>query len=146
MALYNSKDTHYDLLVREDSRLAQVGLLAGAGEGSPLLVQQNIWKTVKSNKKSVKDIQEEEELLVENEDKDTEIDEELEEEITLLRGKENGQRRSSPQANAENVQRKKKSFQCNQCDNILESQSRLNAHIKSQHNHETCFTCDICAL
>ena len=30
MVLYHSQDTHYDLLVKEDSRLALLGLLAGA--------------------------------------------------------------------------------------------------------------------
>ena len=30
MALYHSDDSHYDLLVEDDSRLAHLGLLAGS--------------------------------------------------------------------------------------------------------------------
>ena len=30
MALYHSEDTHFDLLVKDDSRLALLGLLAGS--------------------------------------------------------------------------------------------------------------------
>ena len=32
MALYHSEESHYDLLVKDDSRLAPLGLLAGAQE------------------------------------------------------------------------------------------------------------------
>ena len=48
MALYNLKNTHYDLLVKDDSRIAVLGLLGGAGKGN----FDKEWKTVKPKRKN----------------------------------------------------------------------------------------------
>ena len=98
MALYNLKNTHYDLLVKDDSRIAVLGLLGGAGKGN----FDKEWKTVKPRRKNTDANIEKEILLTEDETKNSaEIDEvELEEEITIIK----------PQATAENISREHTHF------------------------------------
>ena len=53
MFLYLSDDTHYDLLVKEDSRLAVLGPLAGVVDDNEKQADMsNEWKTV--NRKKIK--------------------------------------------------------------------------------------------
>ena len=87
MALYHNEDTHFDLLVKDDSRVAQLGLLAGAE--TTLHTDDKDWqeeKTKRANKDRIKaaeaDIDKEKLPLggdSENDEKDDLVDE-----ITLV--------------------------------------------------------------
>ena len=93
MYLYHSDDTHYDLLVDENSRLA-LGLLAGKVGFT--------WNSVPSNKEKSK-VSEEKLLMEEVIIVDDDTMNEYQEEITLVRGKSSGQRRTNTQSDAEEV-------------------------------------------
>lgn len=83
MYLYHSDNTHYDLLVSENSRLA-LNLLTGNNNECK-------WNSVtKRKQKSKMDTPCSEKLLIEDDlsNKDNKDVEELEDEITLLRGKD----------------------------------------------------------
>ena len=158
MALYHSFDTHYDLLVKEDSRLAQMGLLGGAGgdggDGGDRGIggstdQTQNWNTVKPRRQaSFQNVSEEEKLLTEDEPKipDNKDLDEFEDEITLLRGKTSGHRRTAPQTSAESVASDNEMFKCPHCTYELESQGLLNAHMKTHQNKYSKLACDTCAL
>ena len=146
MALYHSEDTHYDLLVRDDSRLAKMGLLAGIVKKKGSRKSSGAWKTVGANQSEVKkDFQKDEKLLTEETDT-TEKDKDIEEEITLLRGKKSGHKRTTPQNQAESMENSRPKFDCDQCDHKLESQGLLYAHLNDHENNKSQFTCDSCEL
>ena len=129
MYLYNSQETHYDLLVAENSRLAH---------GTLVCQEDGPWKTISRNKKNSLD----EKLLVEdNLEKDAEVLNELGDEVALLRGKENGHKRTSPQTYAE-VVKPKTTFKCTSCSSELESQGLLDAHMTSHESELSCDQCD----
>ena len=74
IALYHRDETHFDLLVRDDSRLALLGLLAGSVDIEPSEdsnkngVSEDDWVTVITKKRrGVKHSKIDEELLIENE-------------------------------------------------------------------------------
>ena len=131
MFLYHNSDTHYDLLVGDDSNLAKEDLLGP-------LKSQNEWKKVTSRRKKLNVTNDAEKLLIE-EDLD-----DLEEELTLYKSKKSGHRRVGPQAQMDEVSKVKESFNCDQCGKVLESQGLLNAHIASHDRPQ--FMCDDCDL
>ena len=116
MFLYHSEDSYYDLLVSDDSRLVS-GLLAV----KPLSSE---WETVSNRKDQSKQEQksfEKERLLTNDDSKDDDVIlDEAPEEVTLLRGKMSGHRRTVPQAAAENVT-PVKLLTCSLCKHELES-------------------------
>ena len=121
-------ETHYDLLVSENRRLA-LGFLAGNEDGP--------WQTISKEKKNNLG----EKLLVEDDlEKDNEVLDELEDEVALLRGKQNGHKRTSPQTYAE-VVKPKTIFKCIKCSSELESQGLLDAHMAG---HRAVYACDQC--
>ena len=151
MFLYHSSQCHYDLLVKDDSRLALLGVLAGAV--SELNDDEHVdekadnnhdWETVSNKKqKSRKNKSENiEELLVDEVIHDVFDTKDISEELNLSRAKKTGQRRSSPQDNADNNLKEKQMFKCDQCKHELESQGLLNAHKANQHEEN--FSCDLC--
>ena len=144
MALYHSDESHFDLLVKEDSRLALLGLLAGAvpdnlkDDAKTDAPKKNEWQTVKNKKATFRcDTEKEkidEKLLVEDETSD----EDLVEEITLVGMKNGGQKRVGPQENAENII---KMIACDICTSKFQSQVMLEKHKK---NHVEKFECNKC--
>ena len=105
MFLYHSKNNHYDLLVKEDSRIALINPSVSKKEKVEKLSEE--WKTVKSRKhNSNKNVSNEEELLKEDEPKENRDGEDvngLEEELVLIKNNNSGHRRTDPQASAESV-------------------------------------------
>ena len=74
-----------------------MGLLAGIVKKKGSRKSSGAWKTVGANQSEVKkDFQKDEKLLTEETDT-TEKDKDIEEEITLLRGKKSGHKRTTPQ-------------------------------------------------
>ena len=71
---------------------------------------------------------------------------ELEEELTLSRGKNSGHRRIDPQAPAENVSFSNRMFKCEQCNVELESQGLLDAHKIIHMKENISFLCNLCSL
>ena len=143
MFLYHSNNNHYDLLVKDDSRLAKVALVGGAKDEISQDGSEE-WKTVKKQKLR-KDTSEEEKLLadIEQKDVDSSIDE-LSKEFTLFNNKKSGHMRTAPQASAENKPGSEASFKCNICAKEVESQGILNAHMKNHTRLKfKCETCDL---
>ena len=137
--LYHCRDIHYDLLVGDESRLAKMGLIV-----KDLKDNEN-WSTVVGNKLK-NETSSEDNLLVEDERREFEFSknlDELEEEITLLRGKNSGHKRVNPQTYAEKV-KGAQFFKCSQCKQELESQGLLEAHMKihTQAVQIFCKNCD----
>ena len=165
IALYNSYNNHYDLLVKEDSRLALLGFLAGAHDGDAAeredqlevdkevvldaknseitnISKENNWQKVKSkNKKTKQNI---EDVILEDIGSDNENEKDIHEEVILLEGKNSGHRRTSPQEISA-TSKKKQIYGCDQCETKLESQGLLNSHISSQHTSVSNNNCQICS-
>ena len=144
MYLYHSENNHYDLLVSDDSRLAQMDLHSD-GEKEPYRHSEE-WQTVKPRKKNSKQNSiDEEKLLTDDismENADNKDLGEMEEELTLSKSKNSGHQRTAPQAPAESKETTNLVFKCDQCANELESQGLLDAHM---NNHiKTKFTCKKC--
>ena len=135
--LYNNSNTHYDLLVRDESRFVD-GLVGKVTEN----YTNEGWKTVPNKKhKTGENFPPGEKLLTE-EANGNESEKELEEALTLIRGKEHGFRRASPQVDAEDICVTNHSFKCSQCDKTLESQGMLDAH--TQVHKSNIHECDSC--
>ena len=156
MSLYHSYETHYDLLIKDDSRIALVGLLAGLQQGETNQVyhadyqhcdnEADGWEEViKKGRKSQKRM-ETELLLTEDSAPEYEKDDldELHEEMTLLRSKNSGHRRTAPQTPSEIILDDKQIFKCDKCDLELESQGLLEAHDRNHHVQKERFSCDSC--
>ena len=145
MFLYHSKNNHYDLLVKEDSRKALINPSVSKKEKVEKLSEE--WKTVKSRKQnSNKKVSDEEELLKEdesNEIRDSEDVNGLEEELVLIKNKNSGHRRTDPQASAESVDNNL-IFKCHQCAKELESNGLLSAHMSTHEAQK--FACRRCNL
>ena len=146
MALYHSKDTHYDLLVKDDSRLAKLGLLAGIKENAD---EDNKWKTVNSKNKKKSNYPSPDEKLLSEENEANEkgnVFEEISEEETLLRGKKSGHRRTAPNIPAEIAPTSTTTFKCPKCIHELESKGLMDAHMKTHEDKKPIFSCESCGL
>ena len=152
IALYHSFETHFDLLVKNDSRLALLGLLAGsAKEDSQGIVESDgkivdEWHTVKNKRSKAKNdngkkSMADEQLLVEEENY-FDGTKDLDEEITLVGFKNGGHRRAGPQESPESASNFFKMFKCVHCTSEFQSKGLLEAHIKT---HDTNFTCNDCS-
>ena len=75
--------------------------------------------------------------------KDSTDMEELEEEVTLLRGKNSGHKRTDPQTVAES-KTSSMNIKCSEYSYELESQGLLNAHMKNHEIHKPEFVCVKC--
>ena len=103
------------------------------------------WKTIKPKQQDANK-NEEEKLLLEDKQKEHTFDEDFEkdvEEITLLRGKNSGHRRTAPQCSAESKNDTNSIFNCPHCASELESQGLLDAHVKM--HIKNILSCDICS-
>ena len=146
MALYHSHEMHYDLLVKDDSRLALLGLLAGMSNDECVNNHEiDDWEVVTNKKRNKGCTNNEDEKLLSDNKADNDDAKDFGEEITLLRGKNSGSRRTAPQECSQNVTKTKEVFPCNQCDYELESSGLLEAHMiihqKSSIN-QSCESCD----
>ena len=135
--LYHSMDNHFDLLVKDGDFFPMESQLSSVENGSCKPEQSRAGFTPQ-------EVLNVEELLVEDlsEDK-SETKVELEEEFTLVRGKNSGHRRADPQSYAEKVKSTTKTFKCFKCDKELESQGLLDSHVKQLHGRQN-FSCDVC--
>ena len=116
MALYHSDDSHYDLLVEDDSRLAHLGLIAGSSpDNRKESLEINAWKKVERKKSSKTKKAEQkqfgETLLEESEMEETSKN--IDEEITLLGFKTGGYKRAGPQE--ESKPNTNRVFKCTSC-------------------------------
>ena len=136
--LYHNLDNHYDLLVKDDCRLAQMGLIGKSLDTN----WKTFEKTAVSSQEAQKDGRNEEKLLID--DEVTEVDEKevFEDEAYLYNNKNSGFRRTGPQTYAECVKNKHQAFKCSKCSCELESAGLLNAHIQ-EHMAEKDL-CDRC--
>ena len=144
MFIYNSSDVHYDLLVSDDSRLAEIDPRPPSGvlEAQPLDVVKNVkeWQKVTSKRKTSKTDATNDEKLLQEENETAEISvtkdiDELEEVLELFGSKNSGYKRSGPQISAENRADKKQEFKCKICSCELDSRGLLSAHMQS-HEEE----------
>ena len=151
MALYHCSENHYDLLVKNDSRLALLGLLAGSVDEYPKIPVSSKssieeWTTVKNKKRNVskKDSRKkdgnEEQLLTEIEDNDN-TSTNLDEEAKLAETKNNGFRRTGPQELPEIGSKNIKTNQCDQCMFEFQSSGILEAHRQTHRKKVNCETC-----
>ena len=146
MFFYHSFETHYDLLVSEDSRVVSHGLF-------PVLPETKVddkfeWNKVPIKKRKLRNIVEE------NIDNKNDANEDIKaknvtleehgEEILLLRYKNSGHRRTSPQEKSENLSNPDISFKCKVCEQILDSQGLLDAHVQTKHAAKADFGCQDC--
>ena len=168
MDLYHSFESHYDLLVKDDSRIVNLGPLAGSvlkthdQESNEFqawnLVKKRNHKDSKSSKtvrfdckevpvplkkrKLREQTQDEEKVLVEgmHEDMNNENDKHVEE-LTLLTSKQSGYRRISQNQDAEKAQNHSSSYKCNKCDARFQSNGVLNVHMAAHAAKQ--FSCDL---
>ena len=153
MVLYHSSGVHYDLLVKDDSRLALLGLMAGSvapNEGAEVSDENpdKKWMHVKNaNKKrnnSKKDTcnenKNEEKLLEETEDNNA-ASKDLEDELTLVGSKNDGFRRTGPQEKPECADKKDKVHKCSECLFEFLSDGLLEAHKKTHKMNKSCEIC-----
>ena len=168
MALYHSENSHFDLLVKDDSRLALLSLLAGTmgekDDSNKLSPRKDVWEAVSNRKRKVnkakvteeeilaetetkqaetkcKDKEKEEELMAETESNDDDS-KNLEEERVLFNAKHSGHKRTGPQEPAKSMSKSTNFIKCDQCDSELESEGLLNAHIESHHTACSSFKCE----
>ena len=154
--LYNSDQTHYDLLVAEDHRVALLGLVATKPDVEEPLKQHTEeapitdddgWKQIerKKNKESSEKLLEEEEANFE--DYDTKDLEELDEEVILSKSKDSGFKRTDPSAPSESISKEKIMYACTwkKCKMFLESEGLLRAH-EYEHRNQIENECTKCAV
>ena len=92
MALYHNDESHFDLLVKDDSRLALLGLLAGTGVEDPEIVKEGVkisesndeWTKVNYKRRNGKEENFDKEELLEEVENNTKNTTNLEEEVELL--------------------------------------------------------------
>ena len=162
MFLYHSNETHYDLLVRNDSRLAALGPLAGVvldnekedqvasmkdleveTEPEKPKVSSEEWETVNRIKKNRNQPQTErknDEILLQEEVVDSDV--KSIDETLLFNSKLCGKRRASPQEEAEDTSMNSKIYKCDKCEQSLESFGLLVAHKAEAHDNR--IVCSIC--
>jgi hypothetical protein len=102
------------------------------------------WQKVPIRKcRSSKDVLIDETLLAE--DVPSDLSKDLVEEISVLKNKTNGFRRTGPQELPVNMANSGAQFRCAKCESVLESEGLLDAHMLSHHEVESpIFNCDIC--
>ena len=137
MALYHNLDSHYDLLVKDDSRLAFLGLLAGASshnfenkEASNMekvdqTDQANTeWETVTRKRKGM-GIPKQAEKLLEEEQENTAKEISLEEEIDVMVAKQLCNKKTNQQESIDVENKQTSMYDCDRCDSQPhESQKR----------------------
>ena len=149
MYLYNLDQTHYDLLVGEDHRLALLGLVATkenieeAVEKEPTVPDSSAWEFVGSHKSRdtlAEKILEEADF----EDYDDVDLEELDDEVIMARSKKSGFKRVDPSSVSESASKEKQFFKCTwkSCKMQLESQGLLTAHLNEHKLVHECAECD----
>ena len=149
IALYYCSNSHYDLLVKRDSRLALLGFAAGyETTNTASKKQENIdseekseeWKTV-GKKKIVKQVGEDDILLKESIE-DT-GDKDIGEEIVLL--KKSGFIRTGPQVSSvphQSKKEKQEAHKCGTCNFEFQSAGILKAHLMTHQNRIECDLCE----
>ena len=153
MALYHCYDSHYDLLVKDDSRIALLGFVAGAdqdevaekSEGSRQ-DDNNAWIQVHHKKNKKIDTENVTELLLDDVENENEKDKDIQEEIILLQNKNNGYRRTSPQDLPCETKDKNEiplNFTCKNCSQVFKQESDLKNH-KETHHAEKILICEVC--
>jgi hypothetical protein len=151
VALYHSYDNHYELLVKLESRIALLGLLAGSastGDDEKMETEgSEEWKTVenrkrKMSKSKLKDI-DEERLLEENEILGESI-KDIDEETTLANAKKKGFRRTGPQEGPELSSSEPTTHKCMECKFEFESDGILKAHMET-HRKSIPSSCTVCS-
>ena len=141
MALCHSSGVHYNLLVKNDSRLALLGLLAGSDtpKGDDDVFDKSPvkkWMDVKTKKRnnSKKDTNHknmnEEKLLGDTED-NIASSKDIDDEIILIDSKNNGFRRTGPQEKPERVDNKNRTYKCSKCLFEFMSAVLLETHKKT---------------
>ena len=163
MVLYHSQDTHYDLLVKEDSRLALLGLLAGAAsinsqtektenevkidnvETNENNFCENFeWKIVTHKKKGMRIQPNQSEKLLEEGQDNTENQVTVEEDMDIMVAKQLCLNKTNPQDLLNVVTNKPtKMYECDRWDSKLESHGLLIAHLQ-EHKDLQKFPCLIC--
>ena len=133
MALYHCDETHYDLLVKDDSRLALLGLLAGAKEE---IDDNEGWSTVADKKNGKNKVQKQQDKIS--------TKEHLTDEQIFVRNKKEGNKRTSPQSDSQESEKGEKVFKCDECKVELESQGLLQAHITNHHTNDQKNECKLC--
>ena len=155
MCLYNSDQTHYDLLVAENHRLAFLGLVSGKAEKVVLndsadvmdeptdrAIENHGWKNVEKKKKH--ENQSDQVLMEDIDDEYDEIDlEELDEEIVLTRSKQSGGKRTNPTSPPQMASSGITLLKCTweNCKMQLESKGLLTSHMKE---HRPTYNCNLC--
>ena len=163
MLLYNSDNTHYDLLVPDNSRLAVLGFIS-MGEDKEIKVtedkkvqekeaqkvgsQEGQWKTMKGFNKPKN-------VVESSEKKQTEADSD---EVVMTKNKQNGHKRDGPHSSplrhkegevtvnlAANMEKLKVSdLKCDKCQEKFEERGELIRHIKNRHSLQ--WNCDQCSF
>ena len=153
MALYHSEETHFDLLVKDDSRLALLGLLAGnahessVGDKVPDAAYSKPcdgWNIVTKKSKRKGSMNNKDEVLLEENETQSADHMNIEEEMILFNAKQSGHRRSGPQELPECLPKTLSIFKCENCDCELESQGLLNAHMEGHVITSQMYTCEQC--
>ena len=143
MFLYHSRDNHYDLLVSDGN-----SSVLEEKEESRENPEKDGGITINPKDVPLKSNNDEESLLAEEKmdvTNDQETHKDIEEEITLLGGKNSGHRRVGPQTYAEKVKSKHNEIKCEYCDCTYISQALLDAHMRIHKNKEQ-IECDQCDL
>ena len=150
MALYHSDNTHYDLLVKDDSRIALLGLLAveSSKENKPAHAVDEEWISVSKKKMKHGEVEVEKLLKDDHTDKnenhgdESNCDKDLVEEIVLMKAKKNGFRRTGPQDTPTPSSKEPLTHKCMKCKFEFQSNGILEAHLKT---HKESFICEICS-
>ena len=105
VSLYHSYNNHYDLLVERESRIAQLGLVAGSQDDSfkdntkeVIDISSDEWTTVNRKQSNTEGRKSNEENLLNEMDIDEDGKKDINEEIVLAGSKKNGYKRTSPWA------------------------------------------------
>ena len=146
--LYNSDQSHYDLLVAEDHKLAILGLVKSPQVEKEHLSDEkesvNGWKVQRA--KSKKSLSSEMLIMEDNQTEEyDEIDlEELDEEVEIAKGKKRGHRRTSPASPSETESTNLNLYNCSwkNCGKKLESEGLLKAHTQEHKSIHCCNFCD----
>ena len=119
MALYNSDEYHFDVLIKNDNLLAMLNY-----QKETIALQQNIEETSKKDEVLLMDIE------------PCDVSKDLSEEIILLQKSENVLQKSQEQP--------EKSFKCNDCEQKFQSERIMKVHINENHNPTRLYECEKC--